>query len=120
MKNIGFGLSVLRPLRFIIVAISCAILFFSNAFPAAAVSAPQSNAEDATTQLLETQKKTDEISTQPPPGLEKQVEETKGGGLNVVQGTADVEKMKRPENSQQAITVEEQVKNLLDKVTGNQ
>jgi hypothetical protein len=40
-------------------------------------------------------------------------------GLNSVQGAADIEKMKRPENSQQAKTVEDQVKNALGKLTGN-
>ncbi|GAB1543276.1 hypothetical protein NUACC21_59500 [Scytonema sp. NUACC21] len=120
MKKVGFGLSMLRPVRFVILAMTCALLFFSNAFPAAAtVGTNPSNPNEATTQLLETQKRTDAISTQPPPTAQDQIEATKGGGLNEIQGTADIEKMKRPENSRNATTVEDEVKNLLNKVTGN-
>jgi hypothetical protein len=118
MKKVGFDLSMLRPVRFVIVAIACTLLFLSNAFPAVAVGTNKSNPKEATTQLLETQKRTDEASAKPPLGAEEQIEATKGGGLNEIQGTADIDKMKRPENSGNATTVEDEVKNLLDKVTG--
>jgi hypothetical protein len=118
MKNIGFGLSMLRPVRFVIVAFTCVLVFFSSAFPAFAIGSTQSAPEDATTQLLDTQRKTDAISTQAPPGLE-QVQEEANKGLNEVQGDADIDKMKRPENSQNATSVEDNVKKLLQKVTGN-
>jgi hypothetical protein len=119
MKKAGFSLSMLRPVRFVIVAIACTVLFFSNAFPAVAtVGTKASNPKEATTQLLETQKRTDEASAKPPLSAEDQIEATKGGGLNEIQGTADIEKQKRPENSGNATTVEDEVKNLLDKVTG--
>lgn len=108
---------MLRPVRFLIAVFTCALLFFSSAFPAAAITGSQSNSEDATTQLLETQRLTDEVSAEPPPGL-KEVQKKSNEGLNEVQGAADIDKMKRPENSQAATTVEENVKNLLDKVTG--
>ncbi|MUG99011.1 hypothetical protein F7734_44655 [Scytonema sp. UIC 10036] len=120
MKKVGFGLSMLRPVRFVIVAITCALLFFSNTVAASAtVGTNTSNPKEATTQLLETQKRTDEASAKPPLSAEDQIEATKGGGLNEIQGTADIEKMKRPENSRNATTVEDEVKNLLNKVTGN-
>ncbi|MEC4881228.1 MAG: hypothetical protein SAL70_07735 [Scytonema sp. PMC 1070.18] len=119
MKKTGFGLSVLRPVRFLMVAITCALLFFSNVVPAFAIESYQSQPEEATTQLLETQRETDKASAKPPLSAEEQIEKTKGGGLNEIQGTADIEKMKRPENSQAATTVEDEVKNLLNKVTGN-
>jgi hypothetical protein len=119
MKKTGFDLHMLRPVRFVIVAVTCALLFFSNAVPAFAIKSYQSQPEETTTQLLGTQKETDQISTEAPPGIEEQIEKTKEGGLNVVQGKADIEKMKRPENSQDATSVEDEVKNLLNKVTGN-
>ncbi|WP_017314595.1 hypothetical protein [Mastigocladopsis repens] len=119
MKNIGFDLSMLRPVRFVIVAFTCALLIFSNALPAAAIGSQKSNPEDATTQLLGTQKETDKLSTEAPPGLEE-TQQRANEGLNEIQGAADIEKMKRPENSQTATTVEDEVKNLLNKVTGNQ
>lgn len=114
MKNIASGLSVVR---FVIVAITCALLFFSNAVPATAVSSPKSDTKEATTQLLETQKKTDEITKEAPPTLKK-VQEESNEGLNEVQGAADKEKMKRPDNSQGAESVEDEIKGFLDKVTG--
>jgi hypothetical protein len=118
MKNISFGFSMLRPVRFVIVAFTCVLLIFSNAFPAAAIGSQTSNPQDETTQLLGVQKETDNISAEPPPGLEE-TQKKANEGLNEIQGAADIEKMKRPENSQTATTVEDEVKNLLNKVTGN-
>lgn len=118
MKIIRSYLSALRPVRFLIIGITCALLFFSNAVPAFAISSEKSNPTEATDQLLETQKRTDELTTQPPLGAKEQIEATKGGGLNEVQGKADINKMKRPENSQGAVSVEDEVNNFLEKVTG--
>src|SRR5690349_15362531 len=119
MKNMTFVISLLRPVRFLIVAFTCAVLLISNAFPAFAIESYQSNPTEATTQLLETQRKTDEIGRSAPPGLKK-VQEESNKGLNEVQGDADIDKMKRPDNSQGATSVEEEVQNLLEKVTGKQ
>jgi hypothetical protein len=113
-----FG-SVVRPMRFLVLAITCALLLLSNTLPAAAIESYKSNPQKGTEQLLETQRRTDELTTQAPPGLEETQKRTSGGGLNEVQGTADIEKMNRPENSQEATSVEEEVSNFLKKVTGN-
>ncbi|MBD2439044.1 hypothetical protein [Nostoc sp. FACHB-110] len=117
MKNITSVLSLLRPVRFLIVAFTCALMLFTNAFPAFAIDSYQSKPTEATTQLLETQKKTDEISRSAPPGRAK-VQEESNKGLNEVQGDADIDKMKRPGNSQSATSVEDEVQNFLEKVTG--
>ncbi|NMG21942.1 hypothetical protein [Brasilonema bromeliae] len=117
MKNIGLGLSMLRPVRFLIVVFTCALLIFSYAFPAAAIGTQRSNPEKGEAQLLETQKKTDEVTAKPPLGL-KETTERANEGLNEVQGAADINKMNRPENSQQATSAEEQVENFLEKITG--
>jgi hypothetical protein len=117
MKNIAFFLSLLHPVRFLIVAFTCAFLFLSSVVPAFAISSYQSNPTEGTTQLLETQRKTDELAKSPPPTLKK-VQEESNKGLNEVQGDADINKMKRPENSQGATDVEEDVENFLEKVTG--
>ncbi|MBW4616736.1 MAG: hypothetical protein KME21_26510 [Desmonostoc vinosum HA7617-LM4] len=118
MKVIASVLSILRPVRFLVVAFTCALLLLSTALPASAIDSYQSKPTEGTTQLLETQRKTDEIAKSAPPGLKK-VQEESNKGLNEVQGDADVDKMKRPENSQSATSVEDNVKNLLEKVTGN-
>ncbi len=117
MKIIASVLSVLRPVRFLVVAFTCALLLFSNAFPAFAIDSYQSDTTEGTTQLLEIQRKTDKAAKEPPQGLKK-VQEESNKGLNEVQGAADIDKQKRPENSQGATSVEENIKNVLEKVTG--
>ncbi|MBN4002068.1 hypothetical protein [Nostoc sp. LPT] len=117
MKMIASVLSIFRPVRFLVVAFTCALVLFSNAFPAFAIDSYQSNPTEGTTQLLDIQRKTDEAATEPPEGLKKTQKET-SQGLNEVQGAADIDKQKNPENSQGAKSVEENIKNVLDKVTG--
>ncbi|MEH2269048.1 MAG: hypothetical protein V7K68_11540 [Nostoc sp.] len=117
MKIVASVLSMLRPVRFLVVAFTCALVLLSNAFPAFAIDSYQSNPTEGTTQLLDIQRKTDEAAKEPPAGLKK-VQKESNQGLNEVQGAADIDKQKRPENSEGATSVEENVKNLLDKVTG--
>ncbi|MBD2559923.1 MULTISPECIES: hypothetical protein [Nostoc] len=117
MKIIASVLSILSPVRFLVVAFTCAILLLSSAFPAFAIDSYQSDPTEATTQLLDIQRKTDEAAKEPPIGLRKTQKET-NAGLNEVQGAADIDKQKRPENSQSATSVEENIKNVLEKVTG--
>jgi hypothetical protein len=106
-------------LRTIVIVFTCAFIFLTNVVPAFAIESYKSNPREGETQLLETQKLTDEVSRYAPggPNLE-QTQERANKGLNEVQGDADVDKMKRPENSQQAVSVEDEVNNLLGKVTG--
>ncbi|WP_375512487.1 hypothetical protein [uncultured Nostoc sp.] len=117
MKKIASVLSILSPVRFLVVAFTCALLLLSSAFPAFAIDSYQSDPTEATTQLLDIQRKTDEAAKEPPEGLKKTQKET-NEGLNEVQGAADIDKQKRPENSQAATSVEENIKNALEKVTG--
>ncbi|MEH2354124.1 hypothetical protein [Nostoc sp.] len=117
MKTIASVLSIFRPVRFLVVAFTCALVLFSNAFPAFAIDSYQSDPTEGTTQLLDIQAKTDEAAKEPPQGL-KQVQEESNKGLNEVQGAADIDKQKSPENSQGATSVEEKAKNLLEKITG--
>ena len=115
MKSIAFALSGTRPVRFLIGSVICALIFFSNAFPAVAISSPKSAPEDSTTQLLKTQQNTDDITTKAPPGL-KQVQNKANEGLNEIQGAADKDKMKRPENTPgSTTTVEENILKTLEK-----
>ncbi|MBD2207972.1 hypothetical protein H6G33_36960 [Calothrix sp. FACHB-1219] len=117
MKIIALVSSLLRPVRFLVIAFTCTLLFVSNAFPAFAIESYQSHPEEATTQLLETQRKTDEVGRSNPPGLER-VQRESNKGLNEVQGDADIDKMKRPSNSTSSTSVEDEIENLLEKVTG--
>ncbi|KZL49520.1 hypothetical protein PN488_22150 [Nodularia spumigena CS-591/12] len=117
MKIVDFVLSILRPVRFVIVASACTLLFLSSVSPAFAISSYQSDPQEGTTQLLETQRKTDEVAKSKPLTL-KEVQENSKKGLNEVQGDADIDKMKSPENSPSATSVEENVQNFLEKLTG--
>ncbi|MBW4646449.1 MAG: hypothetical protein KME23_26235 [Goleter apudmare HA4340-LM2] len=118
MKVNAFFQSILRRVRFLMVAFTCTLLFLSSTSPAFAIESYQSDTREGPAQLLEIQRKTDEIAKSAPPGLSK-VQEESNKGLNEVQGDADIDKQKRPENSQSATSVEENVKNFLEKVTGN-
>jgi hypothetical protein len=117
MKIIGFVSSLVRPVRFLVVAFTCALLLLTNAFPALAIGTTPSAPTEATDQLIGIQNKTDKKATEPPLGRGETQAETYNG-LNEVQGDADFDKMKRPENSQNATTVKDQVENFLEKVTG--
>ncbi|MEH2288384.1 hypothetical protein [Nostoc sp.] len=117
MKMITAVLSIFRPVRFLVVAFTCALVLFSNAFPAFAIDSYQSSPQEGTTQLLDIQRKTDEAAKEPPKGL-KEVQKESNKGLNEVQGAADIDKQKRPENTQSAKSVEEKANSFLDKITG--
>ncbi|AHJ26962.1 hypothetical protein PN465_07970 [Nodularia spumigena CS-584] len=117
MKIVDFVLSILRPVRFVVVASACTLLFLSSVSPAFAISSYQSDPQEGPTQLLETQRRTDEVAKSQPLKL-KEVQENSNKGLNEVQGDADIDKMKNPENSQSSTSVEDNVQNFLEKVTG--
>jgi|688.fasta_scaffold1003247_2 hypothetical protein len=119
MKILDFAISRLQLVsRLLFVSFACAFLFLTTTFPALAISSYQSNPKEGTTQLLETQRQTDKAAKAPPLGLKETQEKTKRG-INEVQGDADIDKMKRPENSQSATSVPEEVEGFLEKITGN-
>lgn len=114
-----FSLSTVRAIRALFVVVTCAVVLFSNVVPAFAIESYQSNPREGETQLLETQRRTDEVSRMAPGNPDmQQTQERANKGLNEVQGDADIDKMKRPSNSQDAVTVEDEVNNFLNKVTG--
>ncbi len=118
MQFVKLALSILQPARLLIVSFACTLLFFTSIVPALAITSYQSEPTEGTTQLLETQRLTDKAAQSPPAQL-KEVQEKSNKGLNEVQGDADIDKMKNPQNSQSATSVEDEVSNFLKKVTGN-
>jgi hypothetical protein len=119
MKLMRAILSRINLPHFILAIFASVSFFLSNTFPALAISSYSNNPKGGTTQLLDIQRRTDKVAESPPLNL-KQVEKAQAGkGLNEVQGDADINKMKRPENSQDAVSVEEEVAGFLKKVTGN-
>lgn len=116
--NASFIKPIVRSFRFVIVAALYVTLLLSNVQSAQAIGTYKSATNQATDQLNQIQKQTDKVSRKAPLSLEETQAKTEKG-LNEVQGDADKDKMKHPENSGSATTVEDQVKNILGKVTGD-
>lgn len=106
-----------RPLRFLIAIVACVCLFLVATGPAFAMQGTQSKPSEGETQLKGIYKESEEALRNPPLSLDKIQSKANEGHVNDVQGAADIEKMKRPENSQQASSVEEDIEKALDKVT---
>ena len=119
MRFINFNFAnLLRRVRFLVAACVCAFLLVSYTLPAYSAT---SNPRDGEANLLEIEGKSqDAISSKDPSdfGLHKQIKET-NPGLNEIQGTADADKMKRPDNtSNNTKSVEQIIGNTLEKATG--
>ena len=121
MRSIRCKLSTLRPVRFLLAICVAALLMLSDAFPA--YSAPvnptgsRTAPQEGESQLLGVEREAQEAVIKDPYSR-KETQTKANEGLNEIQGAADLDKMKRPENSQDATSVEDKVKNALEKVTG--
>ncbi len=118
MNFIRFNSIFVHPVRFLIVAFVCTLLFFSSAFPAAAMesSSSSSSPKDGEVNLNEIQRKTDKTVYDPPMTLEK-IQERSEGGINEVQGAADVGKMEGSGDFQQT-PGSQQSRSVIDNVKG--
>lgn len=103
---------------FILSAVLCFSLITSFALPAAAGLANNSSSSvnKGEANLNKIQAKTDELAQQEPPSLEE-VEQRNKGGLNEVQGKADIGKMVSPEDAQGTVSPKDQIQKALDKLT---
>lgn len=122
MSFIPFNFSALRLVRFLVAACVCALLVFSHAFPAYSdpvnpTSTPTPPAQGEAN-LLGIEREAQEAVLKDPYSREE-TQAKANEGLNEVQGTADIEQMSRPENSQ-ASSVEDKSKNFLEALTGRQ
>jgi hypothetical protein len=111
--------SILRSLKVLTITFACTLILLSNAFPAMAIEANRSKPTDKTAQLNTIERKSQK-AVDPQRGVltgEKATAES-NAGLNEVQGAADADKMSTPGNSQDAVTVGDEIKNALEKVTG--
>ncbi len=116
MKSIISSFSgLLRPVRLLLALCVCALLVFSQVLPA--YSDTSSDPTKGQEQLLGIEKKSQDAALDNPYSLEKtQAESNKG--LNEIQGDADKDKMKNPENTKGAESIEQKVEEALEKVTG--
>lgn len=119
--RIRFNLSNLRPVRFLVAACVCALLLLSNALPAfsdpvnptANRTSPQQG--EANLQSIE---KEAQKAVLKDPYSRSETQAKANEGLNEIQGAADIDQMSRPENSQDAISVEDKSKNFLEGILG--
>lgn len=111
------NLQIFRPLRFLVAIVACVVLFLAATGPAFAMQGAQSRPSEGETQLKGIYKESEEALRNPPLSLEKIQSKANEGHINAVQGAADIEKMKRPENSQQATSFKEEIEKALDQVT---
>ncbi len=98
--------SIVRPVRFLMTACVAAFLFFTNVFPAMAA---KSQPTDGEVQLTKIEERSEQVLKSNPRSLEEVQANNSEKGLNAVQGEANKNKMSRPENSQDATSVEEQI-----------
>ncbi len=128
MKSIRFSLSAIwRSVRLFVVACTCALVLFSNVAPAYSLPNPfapnDSSQTSSSPQEGEEQLRGIEAGAQKTVIRQqdllsgKEVQRKSAEGLNEVQGAADLEKMKRPENTQ-AESVEGIIQGTLEEVTG--
>jgi len=121
MRSIRFNLSLLRPVRFLIAVCVCTFLVFSYAFPAYSdpvnITGTKSAPQAGEAQLRGIEKEAQEAVLDDPYSREK-TQSKANPGLNEIQGTADIDQMSRPENSQGASSVEDKSKNFLEAITG--
>ncbi|WP_190511425.1 hypothetical protein [Oscillatoria sp. FACHB-1407] len=99
-------------------AIVCAVMFLSNVLPAYAIHSTPSNPRSGETPLNEIYERSEDALRAEPRTM-KDLETEAGKGINEVQGDADLNsnQMNRPDNSQNAVSAEEQVENVLRKLT---
>lgn len=113
-------LSALRPIRILLAVCVCAVLAF--AYTAPAFSAPvnptasRTAPQEGEAQLRGIEKEAQKAVIDKPYSREETQAKAQEGS-NEIQGAADIESMKRPENSE-ATSVEDKAENFLDKLTG--
>lgn len=107
-----------QSIRTILIAFTCAILIFSTASPALAggKTAP-TNLTKGEAPLNNIMDKSQDMLQNGIPSMEE-VQKEANKGINEVQGSADMDKMSRPDNSRKAVSIEERIKTGLEKAEG--
>jgi len=113
MKFIANIASKLKVTSLIVAALFSFVLFFSNVVPAMATPPKSNPNNDGTVQLDGILDKSEEILNKPLLSLEE-VENRSKGGLNEVQGAADVNKMKMSNDTE--LPAVKQLKKSIDKI----
>jgi predicted metal-dependent peptidase len=127
MRLFRISLPSLGVVRFVLMICVPVLVFFSFAVPLPVYGDPikatpgTSNPSDVTKgeeQLIDIEKKTWDFLKPENTFSPEKIRSEANKGLNEVQGDADINKMKRPDNRQDATTVERQVEQNLAKLQG--
>ena len=103
--------SSFRAIARVLIAVCFGVLLtLSHVLPAAASS------HEGSDSLPKVRNKSEQVLQEEPRGRNKVQTEARRG-VNEVQGSADANRMNRPENSQQETTVEEKVREGLSNIT---
>lgn len=94
----------------------CTLVMLGIANSAMALGSTSSDSSEGMVQLNDIQESSKETLRNGPRSAQA-IQSKSARGLNGVQGDADSEKMNTPANSQQAETIEEEIKDTLDKIT---
>lgn len=128
ITSIRINLSALwRSLRFAVVALACSLVLFSNVMPA--YSLPNPFASDKSSDVTKGEDQLLGIEEAAQKAAIRQgdrdllsgknvTEKSNEGGLNEVQGSADIDKMKNPGNTE-VESFEEMVGEQLEELSGN-
>jgi len=107
--------ATVRLIKAAAIALVCAVILFSQSYPALAISNNPSRLSEGEPRLNKILDESED-AIRPENALDSnRIIERANKGLNEVQGTADSQQMNRPENSRQAKSAAEEVKEALDK-----
>lgn len=116
MKFIAKIAATIRPIRFLLAALVCTILFWTSVAPAQANMF--GNSKSKLTDGVEQLNKIDDRAQQSidrPATSSAEIEKRAQGGLNEIQGAADRDKMYTSNSSEPAVG--KQIEKALDKIT---
>ncbi|MDX2213205.1 MAG: hypothetical protein SFY66_07940 [Oculatellaceae cyanobacterium bins.114] len=118
MQSLRLKIAAFRPIQLLMIAVVCVVLFLGSVMPAYAISSTPSDPRSGETSLDEIFERSEDALRAEPRTM-KQLESEASKGINEVQGDADLNssQMNRPDNSQNATSAEEQVENVLRKLT---
>jgi CubicO group peptidase (beta-lactamase class C family) len=105
--------SILRPVRFLVACLMCALVFFANITPAQAANVAKSKPTDGIDRLQKIDDDAYKNIEDPAMSLDE-VQKRSQEGLNEIQGDADKDKMYTSKSSKPAVA--QDIEKALDKI----
>jgi hypothetical protein len=113
MKLVTNIVSILRPVRFLVASLMCALVFFASITPAQAANVAQSKPTDGIEKLQKIDDNAYKNIDDPAMSLDE-VQKRSQQGLNEIQGDADKDKMYTSKSSKPAVA--QDIEKALDKL----